>query len=313
MRVKTGAGSGALPETSRRAARRPSAIAGSCSASRRDPVVHRRDAEEHRRAVAQRGGRRGGLEAAEVAQLAAAAQRAEHADHQPVHVEQRQAVGEDVVAGPRPGVGERVEVGGDARRGSTAPFGRPGGARRVDDQRGVLVAGARLGQLAAAGGQVDAPRRRGAAGSIASGARGCRRASTCSSSERPSFGLTGTSARPASSTADRGDDRLQRGLGPDRDALGAGERRRRPRRRPRAARRRSGRRRRPRRPARRRARGRAASSVIARSPADAAAARRPPRGRPPPAPTAAAPRPRARRSPAPGRRARRAARPPGPR
>ena len=34
MRVKTGAGSGALPETRSRAARSPSAIVGSCSASR---------------------------------------------------------------------------------------------------------------------------------------------------------------------------------------------------------------------------------------------------------------------------------------
>ena len=106
----------------------------------RDPVVHRRDAEQHRRAVAQRGRGGGGLEAAEVAQLAAPAQRAEDADHEPVDVEQRQPVREHVLAGPVPGVGERVEVGAHAAAREHGALGPAGRAARVDDQRRVLVA-----------------------------------------------------------------------------------------------------------------------------------------------------------------------------
>ena len=113
MRVNSGAGSGAEPETSRRARLRPSTIAASPSASRpsRWYIVGTPNsivAPSLSAAAAARG-----LEAAEVAQLAAAAQRAEQPEHEAVDVEQRQAVGEDVLAGPVPRVGEAVEVGGD--------------------------------------------------------------------------------------------------------------------------------------------------------------------------------------------------------
>ena len=113
MRVNSGAGSGAEPDTSSRAARRPSAIAGSSAAARPSRwyiVGTPNSIVAPSRSAA--GGRRG-LEAAEVAQLAAAAQRAEQAEHEAVDVEEREAVREHVGAGPLPGVGERVEVGRD--------------------------------------------------------------------------------------------------------------------------------------------------------------------------------------------------------
>jgi hypothetical protein len=50
---------------------------------------------------------------------------------------------------------------------------------------------------------------------------GLESVSTCSSSERPSFGLTGTSGVPGGERGDGGDARLERRLRPDRDALGA--------------------------------------------------------------------------------------------
>ena len=155
MRVNSGAGSGAEPETSRRAAFSPSTIDASDFGLAAEPVVHGRDAEHHRGAGLQRG--RGFLrvEAPEVAQLAAPAQRAEQPEHEPVDVEQRQPVGEDVLAGPLPGVGEPVEVGGDRAARQHRALRPAGGARRVDDQRRVLVAGGALRQLAAAGVDVD--------------------------------------------------------------------------------------------------------------------------------------------------------------
>jgi hypothetical protein len=68
-------------------------------------VVHRRHAEQHRRAVAQRRRRAGGVEAPEVAQLAAAAQRAEQPEAQASASASR--------------------LDATARRDSTAPLGRP--------------------------------------------------------------------------------------------------------------------------------------------------------------------------------------------
>ena len=91
--MKTGAGSGALPETRRRAARRPSAIASSPSASgaiRWYIVGTPKSIVAPSRSAAAAAAR---LEAAEVAQLAAAAQRAEDAEREPVDVEQRQRRG----------------------------------------------------------------------------------------------------------------------------------------------------------------------------------------------------------------------------
>ena len=125
MRVNSGAGSGAEPETSSRACLSPSTIARSASASRpsRWYIVGTPNSivAPSRSACAAVAG----VEAAEVAQLAAAAQRAEQAEHEAVDVEERQPVGEDVLAGPVPRVGERVEVGGDRAARQDRALGRP--------------------------------------------------------------------------------------------------------------------------------------------------------------------------------------------
>jgi hypothetical protein len=120
-----------------------------------EPVVHRRDAEEHRRVGPERGGCRRGRETLEVADRAPEPQRAEHAEDEPVHVEERQPVGEHVLAGPGPRARERVEVRRDRAAGQHDALGRPGGARRVDDHGGRLAV--RLGRepAIAAGGDVD--------------------------------------------------------------------------------------------------------------------------------------------------------------
>jgi hypothetical protein len=75
-----------------------------------------------------------------------------------VDVEEREPVGEDVLTGPVPRVGEAVEVGGDRAPRQHRALGLPGGPARVDDQRRVLVAGVRAGQLAPAGVDVDGER-----------------------------------------------------------------------------------------------------------------------------------------------------------
>ena len=111
-----------------------------------EPVVHRRHAEQHRRAAGERLRRRLGGELAEVPRAAAAPQRAEHAEDQPVHVEQRQPVRDDVLAGPLPGVGERVEVRGERAARQHDALRRAGRPGRVDDDRGRLVVGLVDGQ-----------------------------------------------------------------------------------------------------------------------------------------------------------------------
>jgi hypothetical protein len=54
-------------------------------------------------------------------------------------VEQRQTVDHDVRVGPFPHLCERVEVGGDRAGGQDGALGWAGGARRVDDQGGLLA------------------------------------------------------------------------------------------------------------------------------------------------------------------------------
>ena len=71
-----------------------------------------------------------GVEAAEVAQLAAAAQRAEQAEHEPVDVEQRQAVGEDVRRRSTP---RRRRARRGWRRPRGAAASRPWAARWCPD------------------------------------------------------------------------------------------------------------------------------------------------------------------------------------
>jgi hypothetical protein len=65
-------------------------------------------------------------------------------------VEQRQPVGQDVLAGPRPGVGERVEIRADGAARQHRALRRAGRAGRVHDQRGPLGVEAVDGQLTAA-------------------------------------------------------------------------------------------------------------------------------------------------------------------
>lgn len=100
----------------------------------RDAVVHRRHTEQHRAARLQLPGHALGGEPAEVAHGAAPPQRAQDAEDQPVHVEQRQRVDEDVVAGPLPGVLQRVQGGGDGPARQDRALGRAGGAGGVHDQ-----------------------------------------------------------------------------------------------------------------------------------------------------------------------------------
>lgn len=75
----------------------------------RQPVVHGGDAEQHRPAGSEFTGHTLGGEPSQVAYRPAPAQRPEHSEDQPVHMEERQRVDEDVVAGPPPGVLQGVQ------------------------------------------------------------------------------------------------------------------------------------------------------------------------------------------------------------
>jgi hypothetical protein len=72
--------------------------------------VHRRDAEKHGRVLTQRGCDRAGAELSDIAGAPAAPQRAEDAQDESVDVEEGQGVGHDIPGGPRPRVGEGVQV-----------------------------------------------------------------------------------------------------------------------------------------------------------------------------------------------------------
>jgi hypothetical protein len=101
----------------------------------RQPAVHRRHAEEHRGVALQRGRDGFGGEPAEVVRRPGTAQRPDHADHEAVDVEERQRVGDDVALRPLPGVGQGVQVRRDGPARQHGSLRRPGGARRVDDER----------------------------------------------------------------------------------------------------------------------------------------------------------------------------------
>ena len=88
-------------------------------------MVHRRYAEEHRRAGSKRESGRPRLEAHEVAQLPAATQRAKETQHEAVDVQERQRVSEDVCARPVPGARQRVEIGADRSPWQHGPLGGP--------------------------------------------------------------------------------------------------------------------------------------------------------------------------------------------
>ena len=95
-----------------------------------DPRPDRRHAEEQGRPVLAHGrgvGGRGGPP--DVHQPRPEPQRAEDAEHQPVDVEQGQAVGEGVVGGPLPRVGETVEARRHRGPRQQHALGRAGGPR----------------------------------------------------------------------------------------------------------------------------------------------------------------------------------------
>ena len=200
-----------------------------------EAVVHRRHAEQHRRPVAQRGGGRGRLEAAEVAQLAAAAQRSEQAEHEAVDVEQRQPVGQDVVARPVPRVGEPVEVGGDRAPRQHGALRAAGRAGRVDDQRRVLVTRRDGGKVAAARCRIGAGEARRVvelrqpAGGRADEDVGTAVGQHVRELAGAELRVDGDDRDARLQRGDHRDARRERGVGPDRDALGpqqlGGERR----------------------------------------------------------------------------------------
>jgi hypothetical protein len=65
-------------------------------------------------------------------------------------MEQRQPVHQHVVAGPLPGVGQRVQGRGERPAGDDRALGRAGGAGGVDDQGGVALGRTVLGDDAGA-------------------------------------------------------------------------------------------------------------------------------------------------------------------
>ena len=141
-------------------------------------------------------------EGAEVVKRATAAQRTEHADHEPVHMEQRQAVDEHVPVGPFPRFCQSVEVSGDRPPGQHDAFRWTGRARGVDDERGRLLIEVVVNLRAPLGAtsiEVDlegAAARRAPAATRhrrqTSTAPGSLSETTCTSSRSPDFGLIGT-------------------------------------------------------------------------------------------------------------------------
>jgi hypothetical protein len=103
-----------------------------------EPVVHRRHREEHRPARLHRGADAVRREAGEHLELGAHPQRAEHAQDEPVDVEERQGVDEDVSLRPSPRLRERVEVERGVPVGDHRPLGRACRPRRVEDEERVL-------------------------------------------------------------------------------------------------------------------------------------------------------------------------------
>ena len=99
------------------------------------PRPHRRHPEVQRAVC---GGIGRGCGFSGVHEAVSDAQRAEQPQHQTVHVEQRKAVHEGVVGRPLPGLGERVDVGGDGPPAQHHALGRAGGAGGVHDQRGGI-------------------------------------------------------------------------------------------------------------------------------------------------------------------------------
>ena len=230
MRVNSGAGSGAEPETSSRARCRPSTIArgpprprgragGTSSARRTASSRPSRSA-----AAAAAGSKRPRWRSSPPRRSGP-----KQPERQPVHVEERQPVAR---ARPRRSTPRRRRArrGWRRRRAAAGRALRPaGGAGRVDDQRGVLVVGVRR-RAARRRARRGRRRARGAARARARAARprarrrsrpGRLSVSTCSSSARAQLRVDGHERDARGERGDRRDAGLERGLGPDRGALGA--------------------------------------------------------------------------------------------
>ena len=252
-----------------------------------DPVVHRRDAEQHRGAVARAPARRPPARSGRggAAHRRGAAARACRARARGRGTAAARGRARPLRSTPRR---RRARRGWRRPRGasSTAPFGRP---------VVPLVYTTSAGSSSCASWSGSSPPRADVSTARPSGppriTSGELSESTCSSSLRPSFGFTGTQRDPRFEHRHGGDDRLQARLGPHGDPLGARELPRRAPRPPRAAPRTSAPPRRPRRRRRRPARGRAPAVVRSCSeaiPAAAGANRSPRPGRPRRGDTAAA-------------------------
>ncbi len=112
----TGTGNAALPETRSRAPRSAAACTGDSAILLQTVGTPKNSVAPAPAAAAYRSG----VRATRVHQAAAGPERTEDAEHESVHVEEGQPVGEDVVARPRPGVGEAVETRGERGAGERA-------------------------------------------------------------------------------------------------------------------------------------------------------------------------------------------------
>ena len=184
----------------------------------RDARPDRRDPEQQAGAVvADGGGVELRLRSPDVHQAGPDPQRAEHPEPEPVHVEQGQAVGERVVLGPLPGVGETVEARGHRRAGEQHALGRAGGPRRVEDQRRTVVGGL-ASDVAAAPGDVDlAHRQRDLRRSAPDPERGARVREHVPALARPGVGRDRDDGHAGEQGTDHRHDRLGRRLREDRD------------------------------------------------------------------------------------------------
>ena len=141
-------------------------------------------------------------------------------------MEERQPVGDDVVGGPLPGIGEGVEVGGDRAAGQDGALGRAGGPRGVDDQRRSLLVGL-VREVAAARGEVhvDARPRRKRSGQVdarrAEDGLGRGVLEDVPQLAPAGLGVDGHRGDTGEERADDGDGRLGRGHRPHADPLGA--------------------------------------------------------------------------------------------
>ena len=142
-----------------------------------------------------------------------------------MHVEERQRVHQHVVGGPLPGVGQRVQGGGDGPAGDDGALGRAGGAGGVDDRGRVLprrpsgsVGGGSAGPASCTS---TSTRAQGAAGprAVRRRARRARVPARCRtgcapSSLSPGLRVQRHGGHPGQQRRDHADGRLQRRASP---------------------------------------------------------------------------------------------------